>query len=60
MIKMPIHRGKDTKGSYYQFGYGHGAKFYYVSGNKQSRDRAYRKCLKQMGAMYANGYRARF
>jgi hypothetical protein len=57
--KMPIHRGKDSKGPYYQFGYGRGAKFYYKPNDKQSRDRAYKRCLKQMGAMFANGYRGR-
>ena len=52
---MPIHRGKDDNGCFYQWG-DHGKKYYYVSGNKKSRDQAYEKAKKQAVAIYASGW----
>jgi len=52
---MPIKRGKDKDGSYYQWG--SRTKYYYVAGNKKSRERAYDKAVKQAQAIYASGYR---
>ena len=43
---MPIKRGTDTKGSFYKYG-DSGKKYYYESGNKQSRDLAHKKASKQ-------------
>ena len=55
---MPIHRGKDANGPYYQWG-GHGSKYYYKVKSKQSRLLAYKKAERQMGAAFANGYRGK-
>ena len=55
---MPVHRGKDNKGSYYQWG-GHGKKYYYIAGNKASRERALMKSQAQARAIYASGYRGK-
>lgn len=52
---MPIHRGKDSKGCFYQWG--GRTKYYYTARDKASRDRAYNKALKQAQAAYAHGYR---
>lgn len=42
---MPVKRGHDSKGSFYQWG---GAKkYYYQSGNAKSRQIAYQKASKQ-------------
>jgi hypothetical protein len=43
---MPIINSKDSKGPYYKFGE-KGTKYYYVSGNKLSRELAYKRCVKQ-------------
>jgi hypothetical protein len=43
---MPVRRGKDSKGTYYQWGKS-GKKYYYKTGNKASRTRAKNKALKQ-------------
>lgn len=52
---MPIHRGKDSKGPYYQWGK-IGKKYYYKSGDSKSRERAHKKSTLQMKAIYASGY----
>lgn len=52
---MPIHRGKDSKGPYYQWG--SQKKYYYKSGNKKSREAAYQKAHKQAIAIYASGWK---
>jgi hypothetical protein len=44
---MPVHRGKDSKGSFYQWG-GEGKKYHYTSGNKSSRDAAKKKAERQV------------
>lgn len=52
---MPVHRGQDEKGPYYQWG--SQKKYYYVANNKASRERAKAKAEKQARAIYASGYR---
>lgn len=52
---MPIHRGRDNVGPYYQWG--NEKKYYYVSGDIWSRQRAYQRALRQAQAIYAHGYR---
>ncbi len=44
---MPVHRGKDKKGYYYRWGYHRTKKYYYVTNNKASREKAYIKAKKQ-------------
>lgn len=53
---MPVNRGKDSKGPYYQWG-DSGKKYHYESGNKGSRERAKDKAGKQGRAARASGYR---
>lgn len=55
---MPISRRKDGKSGrwYYQWGQ-HGKKYYYETGNRESRLAAHNKALRQAYAAYANGYR---
>ena len=54
---MPIMREETTKDGervgYFQYG-SSGKKYYYEPGNKQSREKAYQKALKQMKAIKAN------
>ncbi len=52
---MPIHRGTDKDGSFYQWG--KQKKYYYVSGNKVSREVAKRKAGEQARAIYSTGYK---
>jgi hypothetical protein len=52
---MPVHRGKDGQGPYYQWG-GSGKKYRYESGNKSSRDSAKAKARRQGQAAHASGY----
>lgn len=52
---MPVHRGKDGQGPYYQWGE-HGKKYHYESGNKDSRDAAKAKAQRQGRAARASGY----
>ena len=55
---MPVHRGKDSKGPYYQWGKS-GKKYYYKSGNSTSRERALRKANTQARAIYSSGWRGK-
>ena len=50
---MPIYRGKDSKGPFYQWG----NQKKYISGNKLSRNKALEKVKKQMAAIYSSGYK---
>jgi len=43
---MPVRRGKDSKGPFYRWGFS-GKKYYYLSGNKRSREVAFRKAFIQ-------------
>lgn len=45
---MPVHKGKDSKGTYFQWG---------SHGKKYRGKGAYTKALKQGRAAYASGYR---
>jgi len=53
---MPVHREKDSKGPYYQWG-NHGKRYRYIANNKASRERAYAKSQAQARAIYAHGYK---
>jgi len=53
---VPVKRGKDKKGSYYQWG-DSGKKYHYTSGDKSSRQSAKKKAEKQGLAAHASGYR---
>lgn len=53
---MPVHRGKDSDGPYYQWG-DSGRKYHYEAGKKQSREAAKRKATKQGQAARASGYK---
>lgn len=50
---MPIRRGEDSKGPYYQYGES-GAKYHYEAGDKSSRERAKSKAQKQAAAIKSN------
>ena len=52
---MPVHRGKDSKGCFYQWG--QQTKYYYTVRNKSSREQAKRQAEKQARAIYASGYK---
>jgi hypothetical protein len=52
---MPIHRGRDNKGPYFQWG--NQKKYYYMAGDRRSRERAYQRAVKQAQAIYSHGYR---
>ena len=53
---MPIHRGKDSKGTYYQWG-DSGKKYYYTTGDSKSRKKAREKAEEQAKAIYASGWK---
>ena len=50
---MPVRRGKDRDGSYYQWGES-GKKYRYESGNEKSRESAKKKAEKQGQAVKAS------
>lgn len=52
---MPVRRGKDSNGPYYQWG--SQKKYYYTSNDKESREKAKEKAQRQGRAAYASGYR---
>jgi len=54
---MPIHRERDERGPYFQWG--HATKYYYIPGDKRSRERAYGRAVRQAQAIYAHGYRGK-
>lgn len=53
---MPVHRGEDKQGPFYQWG-GRGKKYLYTAGDKASRQAAKQKAEKQGRAARASGYR---
>jgi len=55
-IMPPVHRGKDGKGPYYQWG-DSGKKYHYQAGEKKSRETAKQKATKQGQAARASGYK---
>ena len=44
---MPVYRSRDSQGPFYQWGKGMGKKYYYIPNNKQSREIARKKSIKQ-------------
>jgi len=55
---MPIHRKVDKNGTYFQWGE-RGAKYYYKTGDKVSREAARKKAERQARAAYSHGYTGR-
>jgi hypothetical protein len=53
---MPVHRGQDSKGPYYQWG-DSGKKYHYQAGDKTSRENAKKKAERQGRAARASGYK---
>jgi hypothetical protein len=53
---MPVRRGNDSKGPYYQWG-DHGRKYHYTAGDPSSRERAKKGATRQGQAARARGYR---
>lgn len=53
---MPIHSGKDSEGSFYQWGET-GKKYYFNPEDKESKSRAKNKAEAQQTAIYAGGYK---
>lgn len=51
--QMPVHRGKDKDGTYYQWGES-GKKYHYETGNETSREAAKKKAEKQGQAIKAS------
>lgn len=56
---MPIHRGKDQQGSYFEWGYSHGKKYYYTEGDPESAEMAKRLAQRQSAAAHAHGYKGK-
>ena len=52
---MPVHRGKDGDGPFYQWG-DHGKRYRYESGDRTSRERARTRAARQGQAAHAHGY----
>lgn len=52
---MPVRRGNDSKGPYYQWGES-GKKYRYQAGDKSSRAKAKQKAERQGRAIRASGY----
>lgn len=52
---MPIKNSRDINGRYYQYGT-RGKKYYYITGNKKSREIAKKKAIKQAVAV---GYKTK-
>jgi hypothetical protein len=53
---MPVHRGTDSKGSYFQWG-NHGKKYYYKTNSVISRQNAKDKAALQGRAARAAGWK---
>jgi len=49
---MPVERKADVNGSFYRWGKS-GAKYYYTKNNKQSRENAKQKAMRQGRAVHA-------
>lgn len=52
---MPVHRGKDSEGPFYQWGKS-GKKYRYKAGDKSGRESAKKKATKQGQAAHSAGY----
>lgn len=55
---MPIIEGKNKNGPYIKYGES-GYPYPYKAGDKESKDKAKQKALKQARAMYADGYKGK-
>ncbi len=53
---MPVHRGSDSSGPYYQWGKT-GKKYHYKAGDAKSRRRARSQADRQARAIRASGYK---
>lgn len=53
---MPVHRGRDSNGPYYQWG-DHGKRYYYTANHVRSRENARKLAVKQNQAAHASGWR---
>lgn len=53
---MPVHRGSDSSGPYYQWGKT-GKKYHYTAGDAKSRKRARSQADRQARAIRATGYK---
>jgi hypothetical protein len=53
---MPVHRSRDHRGPYYQWG-DSGKRYHYQAGDRRSRDRAKEQANRQGQAAHARGYR---
>jgi hypothetical protein len=53
---MPVHRGRDREGPYYQWG-DSGRRYHYTAGDRRSRARAKDQATRQGQAAHARGYR---
>jgi hypothetical protein len=47
---MPVHRGKDIRGPFYQYGHQH--KYYYTANDSKSREAAKKAAEKQGRAIH--------
>jgi len=54
---MPVHRGYDTIGYYYQWG-NRGKRYYYNPKSLRSENTARNKSYEQARAIYASGYKS--
>jgi hypothetical protein len=52
---MPIHKGKDSNGYFYQWG--HQKKYYYNPYSQHSQNQAYLRAVQQAKAIYSHGYK---
>lgn len=53
---MPIHRGEDKEGAFYQWGRT-GKKFHFDPSSPQSKSKALNSAQRQQSAIYASGYK---
>jgi hypothetical protein len=53
---MPVHRGQDSRGPFYQWG-DSGKRYHYMAGNAESRNRAKKSATRQGQAARAHGYK---
>jgi hypothetical protein len=56
---MPVHRGQDSSGCFYQWGYS-GKKYYYPCGDSFYRTIAKQKAEQQQRAVYSRGWREKY
>lgn len=55
-LRMPVRRGKDADGPFYQWG-DNGKKYRYTAGDEKARKQAKSKAGKQGQAAHAAGYK---